>query len=102
MLDDTLVVLMSEHGRTPRIQTNISGGGRDHWSRAYSTLLVGGGVKRGQVIGGTDSIASDVTDRRSRPSHCWPRCITCWESIRTRQFSGRMEQNTHCCQKMRK
>lgn len=67
MLDDTLVVLMSEHGRTPRIQTNISGGGRDHWSRAYSTLFVGGGVKRGQVIGGTDSIASDVTDRPVSP-----------------------------------
>ena len=67
MLDDTLVVLMSEHGRTPKIQTSVSGGGRDHWSRAYSTLFVGGGVKRGQVIGGTDGIASDVTDRPVSP-----------------------------------
>jgi uncharacterized protein (DUF1501 family) len=67
MLDDTLVVLMSEHGRTPKIQTNVSGGGRDHWSRAYSTLFFGGGVKKGQIIGATDSIASDVTERPVSP-----------------------------------
>ena len=67
MLDDTLVVLMSEHGRTPKIQTSVEGGGRDHWSRAYSSLLVGGGVKRGQVIGATDSISSEVTERPISP-----------------------------------
>lgn len=67
MLDDTLVVLMSEHGRTPRIQSNVSGGGRDHWSRAYSSLFVGGGVKRGHVVGATDQIASDVTERPISP-----------------------------------
>ncbi len=67
MLDDTLVVLMSEHGRTPKIQSNVSGGGRDHWSRAYSTLFFGGGVKKGQIIGATDSIASDVTERPVSP-----------------------------------
>ena len=67
MLDDTLVVLMSEHGRTPKIQSSVSGGGRDHWSRAYSSLFVGGGVKQGQVIGATDSIASDVTERPVSP-----------------------------------
>ena len=45
LLDDTLVVCMSEHGRTPQIN-KASGGGRDHWSRAYSTVLAGGGVVR--------------------------------------------------------
>jgi uncharacterized protein (DUF1501 family) len=66
LLDDTLVVLVSEHGRTPSIQ-NIPGGGRDHWSRAYSVLMAGGGVKRGNVIGATDEIAGDVVDRPISP-----------------------------------
>ena len=66
LLDETLVVLVSEHGRTPRIQ-NIPGGGRDHWSRAYSVLMAGGGVTRGNVIGGTDAIAGDVVDRPISP-----------------------------------
>lgn len=66
LLDETLVVLVSEHGRTPGIQ-NIPGGGRDHWSRAYSVLMAGGGVARGNVIGATDSIAGDVVDRPISP-----------------------------------
>ncbi|MFO1095721.1 MAG: DUF1501 domain-containing protein [Planctomycetaceae bacterium] len=66
LLDDTLVVLVSEHGRTPSIQ-NIPGGGRDHWSRAYSVLMAGGGVQRGNVIGATDEIAGDVVDRPISP-----------------------------------
>lgn len=66
LLDDTLVVLVSEHGRTPSIQ-NIPGGGRDHWSRAYSVVMAGGGVKRGNVVGATDAIAGDVVDRPISP-----------------------------------
>lgn len=66
LLDETLVVLISEHGRTPRIN-RAAGGGRDHWSRAYSTLFVGGGTPRGRVIGETDAIASDVVERPISP-----------------------------------
>lgn len=66
MLDETLVVLISEHGRTPRIN-KASGGGRDHWSRAYSTLMAGGGIARGNVVGATDEIAGDVVDRPVSP-----------------------------------
>ncbi|MCA9053237.1 MAG: DUF1501 domain-containing protein, partial [Planctomycetaceae bacterium] len=66
MLDDTLVVLISEHGRTPKIN-RAAGGGRDHWSRAYSVLFAGGGTPRGTVIGGTDSIAGDVVERPVSP-----------------------------------
>ena len=50
LLDDTLVVCTSEHGRTPKITTG-QGGGRDHWSRVYSSLMAGGGTKRGFVVG---------------------------------------------------
>jgi hypothetical protein len=66
MLDDTLVFLVSEHGRTPKI-ANVRGGGRDHWSQAYSVVMAGGGTPRGKVIGATDSIAGEVTDRPISP-----------------------------------
>ncbi len=66
LLDDTLVVVLSEHGRTPRIN-NAKGGGRDHWSRAYSTVFAGGGTSRGRVIGATDQQAGDVTERPVGP-----------------------------------
>src|SRR5437667_2165561 len=59
MLDDTLVVVLSEHGRTPKI-SSAKGGGRDHWSQAYSAVLAGGGVARGRVLGKTDKIAGTV------------------------------------------
>jgi len=60
-------VLLSEHGRTPRIQANVQGGGRDHWSRCYSVVLAGGGIARGRVIGRSDKIASDPVERRVSP-----------------------------------
>lgn len=66
LLDETLVVCVSEHGRTPKINS-AKGGGRDHWSRAYSAILAGGGVGRGRVIGKTDQIASDVVERPISP-----------------------------------
>lgn len=59
LLDDTLVLCLSEHGRTPKI-SNRKGGGREHWSRAYSAVLAGGGVGRGNVVGKTDKIGGDV------------------------------------------
>jgi arylsulfatase A-like enzyme len=59
MLDETLVLCLTEHGRTPKMNS-ARGGGRDHWSQAYSVLLAGGGVARGQVIGKTDAQAGTV------------------------------------------
>jgi uncharacterized protein (DUF1501 family) len=66
LLDDTLVLCLSEHGRTPKL-ANVAGGGRDHWSRAYSALLAGGGITRGRVVGSSDDIAADVKDRPVSP-----------------------------------
>jgi len=66
MLDDTLVLVLSEHGRTPRIN-NARGGGRDHWSQAYTCLFAGGGVARGKVVGRTDRHAATVTERPVSP-----------------------------------
>ncbi len=62
LLDETLVLCLSEHGRTPRL-SSANGGGRDHWSEAYSCLLAGGGVARGRVVGRTDRHAGHVTER---------------------------------------
>lgn len=66
LMDETLVVCTSEHGRTPKIN-NAKWGGRDHWSRAYSTVIAGAGVTRGNVIGMTDAIAGDVVSRPVSP-----------------------------------
>lgn len=68
LLDDTLVLCLSEHGRSPRFYATSAGApGRDHWSRAYCQLVAGAGVPRGRVLGATDAIAGDVTDRPVDP-----------------------------------
>lgn len=66
MLDDTLVLLLSEHGRTPKINGS-KGGGRDHWSQAYTQLFAGGGIARGKIIGKTDKIGGTVVERPVSP-----------------------------------
>ena len=66
LLDETLVICTSEHGRTPRL-TDRPGGRREHWSRAYSSLLAGGGTARGTVVGRTDSLGGDVASTPVSP-----------------------------------
>jgi hypothetical protein len=66
LLDETLVVVLSEHGRTPKL-ASIAGGGRDHWSRCYSVVMAGGGVARGRVVGRSDKIGGDPADRPISP-----------------------------------
>jgi hypothetical protein len=55
MLDDTLVVMMGEMGRTPRVNKDA---GRDHWSACQTVILAGGGIRRGAVVGASDDTAS--------------------------------------------
>jgi hypothetical protein len=59
LLDSTLVVMMGEMGRTPRVNAQA---GRDHWSMAQCILFAGGGVKPGQIIGSTDAQAAYPTN----------------------------------------
>tara|TARA_Y100001934_G_C12301117_1_gene749961 strand:- start:381 stop:1676 length:1296 start_codon:yes stop_codon:yes gene_type:complete len=56
MLDETLVMVSSEFGRTPKINKD---NGRDHWPRVFSTLLAGGGIKRGYVYGSSDAFSTE-------------------------------------------
>ena len=62
MLDETLVLVLSEHGRTPQIDSKPRGAGRHHWSRAYSQVYAGGGMGQGRLVGKTDKIGGDVVD----------------------------------------
>lgn len=64
LLDTTLVIMMGEFGRTPKINAR---GGRDHWPRAGFACFAGGGVKGGQVIGATDNYGETPADRPVRP-----------------------------------
>jgi len=64
-LKDTLIVVMGEFGRGPKINKDA---GRDHWGPAGSMLFAGAGVGRGNVIGATDKTGGYVTDRPVAPS----------------------------------
>ena len=65
MLDETLIVVMGEFGRTPKLNTAA---GRDHWPRVFSAVLAGGGVQGGQVIGSSDAVGESPKDRPVTPA----------------------------------
>src|SRR3954454_12134090 len=68
LLDSTLVVVMGEFGRTPRINLNKGAlPGRQHWPFCYSGILAGGGIKGGRVYGESDKIAAYVKDKPVKP-----------------------------------
>ncbi|TWT62816.1 DUF1501 domain-containing protein [Rubinisphaera italica] len=64
LLDETLVICMTEYGRTPKINSQA---GRDHWPNAFSILFAGAGIKTGQVIGASDKDGAAVQDRPVSP-----------------------------------
>ena len=73
LLDQTLVLVTSEMGRTPKIGDPRSGGaagaGRDHWTHCMSVLLAGGGIRGGQVYGSSDRRGEYPADRPVTPAH---------------------------------
>ena len=64
-LDDTLVVMLTDFGRTPRIN---GGAGRDHYPLCYSVFLAGGGIRGGQVYGSSDNIGALPRDFPTGPN----------------------------------
>jgi Protein of unknown function (DUF1501) len=75
MLDETLVVVTSEMGRTPKINGN---GGRDHWTYCYGTMFAGAGIQGGSVYGASDAQAAYVKDLPVSPADI---CSTVYECL---------------------
>ena len=69
LLDETLVVMLGEFGRTPRISQLTPGAvpGRDHWPKVFSAVFAGGGVAGGQVIGKSDRLGAYPVSRSFGP-----------------------------------
>jgi hypothetical protein len=67
LLNDTLVLVLGEFGRSPLFSQRGTGG-REHWPRCMSMLLAGGGKARGQVIGKSDAKGGEVKDGRVTPA----------------------------------
>jgi uncharacterized protein (DUF1501 family) len=75
LLDQVLVVVMGEFGRTPKMNNGGNGGppmskgtpGRDHWGNAMSVLMGGGGVQGGRVVGSTNRLGEEPLERPLRP-----------------------------------
>jgi hypothetical protein len=65
MLEETLVVMMGEFGRTPKLNTR---GGRDHWPGVFSVVMAGGGVRGGQTLGSSDATGERPVDQPISPS----------------------------------
>jgi hypothetical protein len=80
LLDETLVVVMGEFGRTPRISTlpGQTRPGRDHWAHTYSLLFAGAGVCGGHVIGESDEIAAYPVSRSWSPADL---CTTIFDAL---------------------
>jgi len=75
LLDETLVVVLGEFGRTPKVNKDA---GRDHWGKAGSLIFAGAGVRGGKVIGATDKDGAYVTDRPVRPPDV---CFTIYDAL---------------------
>jgi hypothetical protein len=75
LLNETLVVVTSEMGRTPKINGN---GGRDHWTHCYGTLFAGAGIKGGAVYGASDAQAAYVKDLPVSPADI---CCTVYQAL---------------------
>ena len=89
LLDETLIVVTSEMGRTPRINGNA---GRDHWTDCYGSLLAGAGIRGGTVHGSSDSQAAYVKDKPTRPADLCAtiyRCLGIDPEMRVPDHAGR-------------
>lgn len=96
LLDETLVIVTGEFGRTPKIN---SGAGRDHWPGVYTTMLAGGGVKGGYVHGASDEIAA-FPDRD--PVYPWDLAATTYHLLGIEphgtQIIDRQERPVNICE----
>ncbi|MDP6448072.1 MAG: DUF1501 domain-containing protein, partial [Pirellulaceae bacterium] len=66
LLDETLVIVSGEFGRTPKINKDA---GRDHWGPCNTMLFAGGGVPGGRIVGSTDRLGASVTSEKVLPQN---------------------------------
>ena len=66
-LDETLIVMLGEMGRTPKINTKLPG--RDHWGAVQSAFFAGGGIQGGRVVGSSDQLAAYPASNAQRPEN---------------------------------
>jgi hypothetical protein len=102
LLDETLVVIAGEFGRTPRIgqSTGNNNGrdGRDHWSKVFSVALAGGGVRGGQVIGQSDKMGAYPASQAYSPADL---AATIYESLGidpATELRDRLERPIRLCE----
>jgi len=62
LLEQTLVLVLSEFGRTPRINHKY---GRDHWGKGFSIAVAGCGIQPGGVVGATNKDGTEISDRKT-------------------------------------
>jgi hypothetical protein len=74
LLDETLVVVNTDFGRTPRVNASA---GRDHWTDCYSVVFAGAGIRGGTVVGASDAHAAYVKDRPVRPAEICATVLHC-------------------------
>ncbi len=65
LLDETLVMVSSEFGRTPKVNKDA---GRDHWPKVFSVMLAGGGIKGGMIHGASDATAAEPEEDAVNPA----------------------------------
>jgi hypothetical protein len=75
LLDETLVVTISDFGRTPNVNKDA---GRDHWTYCYTVMLAGAGIRGGTVYGASDAHAAFVRDNPVSPADI---CATIYERL---------------------
>jgi uncharacterized protein (DUF1501 family) len=68
LAEDVLVAVLGEMSHTPRLSSHQGQPGREHWSRAMSVLLAGGGLRPGQVVGATDGKGEEPARRPLTPN----------------------------------
>jgi uncharacterized protein (DUF1501 family) len=84
MLESTLIVVLSEFGRTPRINERY---GRDHWGKAWSIALGGAGIQPGAVIGATNKNGTEVSEREVDAGHLFHTYLRAVGLKSNRQFN---------------
>jgi len=79
LLDETLVVMATEFGRTPGALNGVKG--RHHYNLAYLSLFAGGGVKGGRILGGTDAEGAQIVDTGWKYRKLQPRTENLYASV---------------------